>query len=155
MHASWLQQTASAFRFHTTATDCSSDISVKTQKNKCRLSRNIGVKVDARSFLRLYFVRRIPLTESIDSLFLSFVCCLYVIRKFAFLLLTTADSDILNKKNLFGNIRKTIETNEQDQKWRRDWFTNRVLLITVSNTRRADGPLSNFLFSLYEFTIKQ
>ena len=29
-------------------------------------------------------MRRIPLTESIDSLFLSFVHCRHVIRKFAF-----------------------------------------------------------------------
>jgi len=47
----------------------------------CSQKHSLGVtawKSMQDSFLRLYFVRRIPLTESTDSLFLSFVHCLHV-----------------------------------------------------------------------------
>jgi len=107
------------------------------------------------SFLRLYYVRRIPLTESIYNLFLSFVVvhCLHVIRKLIFSL--TGDSRLRHlkpNKIVFSSIRKT---NKQDEKMATsESFTKMMLLITLSNTRRVDSPLSNFLFSLYEFTTK-
>jgi len=59
----------------------------------------------------------LSLRESIDSLFLSFVHCVHAIENLHFLLLTTADSDILNKKNLIGNIRKTNKEDEKMSTW--------------------------------------
>jgi len=91
------------------------------------------------SFLRLYFVRRIPLTESIDSLFLSFVHCLYVIRKFAFSLTDDSRLRHLDQKNYSAIYVKQMN---KTKKWRRDWFTNRVLLNTNHRIEHASSGLS-------------
>jgi len=69
------------------------------------------------TFLKLYFVTRIPFTESTDSLLLSFVHCLRVIRKFAFSLTDDSRLRHLKQKTFLAMYVKQIN---KTKKWRRD-----------------------------------